>query len=263
MSCEAISARQAPDVHAICRYVIGLIVTLALGWASSASSEQIHRFPLTSVQGLTLHNVTARPVPLDGRPGLRVAMSDEAQQKFLELSSAERAALPEQLVIIDDLQFGDGVIEAEIAGEPMPDAFEGARGFVGIAFRLQTDRRTYDSFYIRPTNGRAEDQLRRNHSAQYISHPEWTWSRLRKEAPGMYESYVDVVPGEWTKVKIEVRGAHARLFVHGAEQPTLIVKDLKTGPSARGSIALWIDDGTVAHFRNVIVYPAGAAGNKE
>ncbi len=79
----------------------------------------------------------------------------------------------------------------------------------------------------------------------------------------MYESYVDLVPGEWTKVKIEVRGAHARLFVHGAEQPTLIVRDLKTGPGARGSIALWTDDGTVAHFRNVTVYPASTAGNKD
>jgi hypothetical protein len=263
MNCEVISARQAPDVHARCRHVIGVILTLALGWASSASSEQVHRYPLTSVQGLTLHNVTAEPVTLDGRPGLRVAMSDEAQQRFLELSSAERAAPPEQLVIIDDLQFGDGVIETEIAGEPMPGTFEGARGFVGVAFRLQADRRTYDSFYVRPTNGRSEEQLRRNHSVQYISHPEWTWSRLRKEAPGMYESYVDLVPGEWTKVKIEVRGAHARLFVHGAEQPTLIVKDLKTGSSARGSIALWVGEGTVAHFRNVTVYPASAAENKE
>ena len=30
-------------------------------------------------------------------------------------------------------------------------ASEGARGFVGIAFRLQDDNRTYDAFYLRPT----------------------------------------------------------------------------------------------------------------
>lgn len=260
-----ISVRQV--LHEIYRYVIGVILVLSLGWTSNASSEQVHRYPLTSAQGLTLHNVTAGPTTLDGRPGLRVTMSDKAQQSFLKLSSSERererAPTPEQLVIIDDLEFGDGVIEAEIAGEPMSGAFEGARGFVGIAFRLQADRRTYDAFYVRPANGRSDDQLRRNHSVQYISHPEWTWSRLRNEAPGTYESYVDLVPGEWTKVKIEVRGAQARLFVHGAEQPTLIVKDLKTGPNARGSIALWVGEGTVAHFRNVTVYPEDAAGNKE
>jgi hypothetical protein len=79
MSCEVISVR--PDVHAICRYAIGVILTLALGWASSAS-EQVHRYPLTSVQGLTLHNVTAGPVTLDGRPGLRVAIPMKHSKGF-------------------------------------------------------------------------------------------------------------------------------------------------------------------------------------
>ena len=130
-----------------------------------------------------------------------------------------------------------------------------ARGFVGIAFRLQDDR-TYDAFYLRPTNGRAEDQERRNHSAQYISHPEWTWFRLRKETPSRYESYVDLVPGEWAKVRIEVRGDHARLFVNDAPQPTLVVNDVKTGASAKGGVALWLGPGTVAHFRNLTVTPA-------
>ena len=41
-------------------------------------------------------------------------------------------------------------------------------------------------------------------------------------------------------------------------QPTRIVNDLKTGPDARGSVALWIDVGTEAHLRNVTVTPASA-----
>ena len=159
----------------------------------------------------------------------------------------------EQLVLLEGLEFGDGVIEAEITGEAQTSVFEGARGFVGIAFRMQKDLRTYDAFYLRPTNGRADDQVRRNHSVQYISHPEWPWFRLRKEFPEKYEAYVDLVPGEWTKVRIEVQGDQARLFVHGATQPTLIVNDLKSGKGARGGIALWIDVGTVAHFRNLVV----------
>jgi hypothetical protein len=88
---------------------------------------------------------------------------------------------------------------------------------------------------------------------QYISHPEWTWNRFRNETPSRYESYVDLVPGAWTKVRIEIRGTQARLFVHDQPQPTLIVNDLKTGAEARGAIALWIDVGTVAHFRNLRV----------
>ena len=69
----------------------------------------------------------------------------------------------------------------------------------------------------------------------------------------MYESYVDLIPGAWTRVKIEVRGEQARLYVHDMKQPTLIVNDLKSGAHARGGIALWIDIGTVAHFRNLVV----------
>ena len=162
----------------------------------------------------------------------------------------------EQFAWIEGVAFSSGVIEAEIAGEPAPGAAGGARGFVGIAFRLQDDKRTYDAFYLRPTNGRADDQERRNHSAQYIAHPEWTWDRLRKESPSKYESYVDLVPGVWTRIRIEARGDRARLFVHDNEQPALIVNDLKSGAKAKGAVALWLGPGTIAHFRDLTIQPA-------
>jgi len=150
----------------------------------------------------------------------------------------------------------DGVIEIELAGKPGANAGEGARGFVGIAFRVlpgvTKDAFRYDCFYVRPTNGRADDQVRRNHSAQYVSFPEFPWERLRKEFPEKYESYVDLVSGEWTKVKIDVRGDKARLYVHDAAQPVLVVNDLKRGQT-RGQIALWIGPGTVAHYANLRV----------
>jgi hypothetical protein len=38
---------------------------------------------------------------------------------------------------------------------------------------------------------------------------------------------VDRVPNEWIKVKIEVRGEEAHLYVHDAQQPTLIVNIVK------------------------------------
>jgi hypothetical protein len=139
-----------------------------------------------------------------------------------------------------------------VSGEPGPGAAQAARGFVGIAFRVASDQSKFECFYLRPTNGRADDQVRRNHSAQYISFPEFPWQKLRKEFPEKYESYVDLVPGEWTKVRIEVKAGKARLFVHGASQPTLIVNDLKLGET-NGAVALWIGPGTVAHFANVRV----------
>jgi hypothetical protein len=136
-----------------------------------------------------------------------------------------------------------------------PGAAADARGFVGIAFRVQDDLETYDAFYLRPANGRADDQERRNHAAQYISLPQWPWSRLRQETPSKYEAYVDLVPGAWTKIKIDVRGEQARLYVHGNEQPTLIVNDVKSGATGHGGVALWLEPGTVAYFRNLIVTP--------
>src|SRR2546426_7272907 len=118
------------------------------------------------------------------------------------------------------VEFANGVIEAEIAGAPAPGAPETARGFVGIAFRVQNDMRTFECLYLRPTNGRADDQERRNHAVQYSSNPDWPFVRTRKETPSKYEAYVDLLPGVWTKVRIEVRDARARLYVHDQEQPT-------------------------------------------
>ena len=47
--------------------------------------------------------------------------------------------------------------------------------------------------------------------------------------------------------------AITRLFVNGQQQPTLVVNDVKTGANAKGGVALWIDRGTVAHFRDLTV----------
>jgi hypothetical protein len=234
---------------------LGLVLLAPLLMLPSVVTTQDRQrtVPLESVEGLRLHNVTAEPATLQGRKGIRVAMSEAAQRQLQSNTPDGQQKPVEQLAVIEGLDFDNGVIEVELAGAPMSGSFPGARGFVGLAFRLQSDMRTYDAFYLRPTNGRADDQVRRNHSAQYISHPEWTWFRFRKETPEKYESYVDLVPGEWTKVRIDVRGAQARLYVHDQPQPTLIVNDLRTGANAKGAVALWLDNGTVAHFRSLTV----------
>ncbi len=158
------------------------------------------------------------------------------------------------LALLRSLEFQDGSIEVELAGAPGAGAAEAARGFIGVAFRVQPGGEKLECIYLRPTNGRADDQLRRNHSTQYVSHPDFTWFRLRKESPGLYESYVDLEPAAWTRYKIVVEGAKARLYVHGAAQPCLIVNDLKMG-AAKGGVALWIGPGTVGHFSNLKIVP--------
>src|SRR5215831_5801797 len=228
-----------------------LTTTIATLLLPGAASAQAKRYPLESIERLRFHNVTAEPAMLQGKQGLQATISEEALRR---MSQTQQYA--QGLVWIEDLDYSNGVIEAEIAGALAPGAGGEARGFVGIAFRVQEDLQAYDAFYLRPTNGRADDQERRNHSAQYISLPEWPWSRLRKEAPGKYEAYVDLVPGTWTKIKIEVHGEQARLYVHGNEQPTLIVKDVKSAANGQGGVALWLEPGTVAHFRNLRVEPS-------
>jgi hypothetical protein len=81
----------------------------------------------------------------------------------------------------------------------------------------------------------------------------FAWDKLRSETP-KYESYVDLVPGQWTKLKIRVKGKIAKLYVNGVEQPTLIVNDLKR-PLSSGGIALWVGQGTIAHFADLKVTP--------
>ncbi len=156
-----------------------------------------------------------------------------------------------QLGLLKGTDFHNGTLEVDIAAAPAQGAIADARGFAGLAFRVK-ERGNYEAFYIRPTNGRADDQLRRNHSTQYVSEPEWPWQRLRSEMPGVYESYVDLVPGEWMHFKIVVAGSRAELYINGATQPCLIVKDLKKGDT-HGLIALWIGVGTDAYFADLKV----------
>lgn len=223
--------------------------------------------PLATPAGLTFVNTRAEPVTFQGRASLRLTATPAApgtapaaapaatKTKGAASPGAAEAGRRDHLALIDGVDFTDGTIEVDLAGEPGPGAAGGARGFVGVAFRVQPDHRTYDCFYVRPTNGRADDQERRNRSAQYISHPEHTWFALREKTPGRYESYVDIVPATWIRVRIEVTGAKARLFVNGAEQPTLLVNDVKTGAGTRGGVALWFEGSTIAHFANLKITP--------
>jgi hypothetical protein len=126
---------------------------------------------------------------------------------------------------------------------------KGHAGSSASLFRLQADGR-YEYIYLRPINGRADDQVRPNHSTQYSSHPDFDVARSRKEAPEKYESYVDLQPGVWTRYRIEVEGGKARLYVNGAEQPCLIVNDMKLEPRP-GGVALRIGPGTEGYFSNL------------
>lgn len=198
---------------------LSAVLCAFLCFPSHAAAQQA--FPLSSTTGLTGRDVTVESVVYQGRQAVRVLPAAPADKELEATKNGEGGGI----VILQGSSFRDGTIEVEVAGKPRSGAVPDARGFVGVAFRVGPDLTTYECFYIRPTNGRAEDQVRRNHSAQYISMPEYEWARLRKETPERYESYVDLVSGEWTTLKIVVRGLQARLFVGDAPQPILVVNE--------------------------------------
>jgi hypothetical protein len=193
-----------------------------------------------SVDRLAGKNVSITKTNYQGRSAIQVLATPGARNAT-------------SYAVVKDASFRDGTIEVDLAGQPAAGAGEGARGFIGIAFRLQSDG-SYEYIYLRPTNGRADDQVRRNHSTQYSSYPNFDFARSRQEAPEKFESYVDLQPGVWTRYKIEVDGRKARLYVHGAEQPCLIINDLKLEPR-EGGVALWVGPGTEGYFSNLKITP--------
>jgi len=213
-----------------------LLAALLIGAEVQATSQERQQALNLASDKLELHKVKVEQATYRGRVAVR--LTDAA---VAEGDDANR------LAIVPGSSFQDGTIEVTLSGDTAPDASPAMRGFVGIAFRVTSDKSHYECFYLRPKNGRSEDQLQRNHSAQYISVPGFPWQKLRSESPGKYESYVDLVPGEWTRVKIQVAGSRARLYVNGSEQPVIVVNDLKQ-PLVNGSIALWVGPGTIANF---------------
>jgi hypothetical protein len=221
---------------------VSSIAILAVCLSGRLTGQPPQEIRLDSTEKLELRHLKAEIVTYRGRTAVHIANTDPLDSDYNE-----------GLALVRGASLGDGTIEVSLSGNTAPDAPPELRGFVGIAFRV-TDRSHFECFYIRPKNGRSEDQLQRNHSTQYISIPGFTWDKLRRESPGKYESYVDLVPGEWTKLKIEVKGKTAKLYVNGAEQPTLIVNDLKQ-PVSNGGIALWVGQGTIAHFADLKIAP--------
>lgn len=156
-------------------------------------------------------------------------------------------------VRVKNIEFKDGIIEVNVLSRLLPTAAPTDRGFIGLAFRINDNNSKFECIYIRPTNGRADNQLRRNHSIQYFSFPDYKFQRLRKESPEMYESYADMGLNEWTKMKIIVKGNQAKLFLNNNKQPSLIVNDLKLGADASGAIGFFVDVGTEGYFSDLKV----------
>lgn len=154
-------------------------------------------------------------------------------------------------VKIKGVDFQDGTIEVKVLSRLLKTARPSDRGFIGVAFRINENNTKFESIYLRPTNGRADDQIRRNHSIQYFSYPDFKFDRLRKESPEKYESYADMGLNEWITMRIDIKGKEAKLFLNDNEQPSLVVNDLKLGENVSGALGLFVDVGTEGYFKDL------------
>src|SRR5262245_5087323 len=152
------------------------------------------------------------------------------------------------LVWLKDFDFGNGVIEADLLGQSQPPQ----SSFLGVAFRV-VDAQTYDAVYFRPFNFRVTDSTRHAHAVQYVSHPRFTWPKLRAEHPGQYEAPVIPEPDgdRWFHVRVVIDRPKVSVFVNDAPTPALVVTELSE--RARGSVGLWVGDGSGGHFANLRV----------
>lgn len=185
-------------------------------------------------------NVFVNNVDLDGLKVLRV-IKDPAIEAVDEPTYAR----------LIDSEFHNGTIEVKVLSRLLPNAPDYARGFIGVAFRIDESDMNFEAFYISPTNGRYDDQLRRNRSAQYFSYPHYKFERFRTECLGKYEAYADMGLDEWLDLKIEITGNCAKFFINHSQQPVLVVNDLKHGAEKKGAIGLWVDVGTEGFFKDL------------
>lgn len=198
-------------------------------------------------QALTAVNAQVNKVEFNGDLTVNVLRNHEedlSNETIIELvDEPTYAKLP-------DAHFQNGEIKVKVYSQLLLEAPKYARGFIGVAFRIHEDDTQFESFYVRPTNGRTDDPVRKLHAVQYFSYPDYKFHVLREAYPNVYEAPADIGLNEWIDLKIVVEGEKGSIFINDFDKPALVVNDLKHGVSA-GSVALWSEVGTDAYFKDL------------
>jgi len=150
------------------------------------------------------------------------------------------------LLYCKGFDFTNGKIEVDLKGKD-----ERGRSFVGLAFNGVNDS-TYDVIYFRPFNFKSPE--RNGHAVQYISHPQYTWHKLRTDFPEQYENPVVPVPepADWFHATIEIQDDTIKVYVNNAKEPSLIVKQLR--PVKGGWLGFWVGHNSEGQFKNLRVF---------
>ena len=166
------------------------------------------------------------------------------------------ARLEDGAAWLEGVEFRDGTIEVMIRGKNNP-----GQSFVGVAFR-GVDDQTYDAVYFRPFNFVADNDLSRSHMVQYISHPQYTWARLREEHTDLYESPLPNPPDpdQFFKARLVIEKPEIRVYLGDETEPCLVVNELtdRTG----GRVGLWMGNGSDGSFAELVIRPGGGGPDR-
>jgi hypothetical protein len=184
---------------------------------------------LLSSGKLSTTNREANQLPAGDRSGIKIS------------SGAGEGA-----VWLNGITFANGVVEFDVKGKNVEQ-----QSFVGIAFHGLVDTKTFDVIYLRPFNFKADELVKRSHSVQYASHPDYPWPVLREKFNGKYESAIASAPdpNNWVHVRIEVNYPEVKTFVNGNATASLVVTKLNERKS--GILGLWVGNNSDGDFANL------------
>ncbi|SUN62385.1 hypothetical protein [Streptococcus dysgalactiae] len=126
------------------------------------------------------------------------------KERLIEVINTEKGDEPDENTFakLKNSSFKNGRIDVDVYSQLLEDAPEHARGFIGLPFRINETDDYFESFYIRPTNGRIEDPIRRNRAVQYFAYPNHTFDYFRERCITDYEGPADIGINEWIHLTV-------------------------------------------------------------
>ncbi len=204
-------------------------------------------------QNFELHNVIGSIIKFEGKEVLKIERDLKALP--FDVNNIEGTVdEPHYARLVGLEDFENGTIEVKMYSQIQnPPPYPGVAGFIGIYFRIKEDDSAFEAIYVRPKVGRATKQMFRNHAVQYISYPHAKFDTLRKSyPPGSYEGSAPVSLNEWIKMRIEVNGETAEMFINDMKYSSFIV-DKMLGKHKIGGVGLYVDIGTIGYFKDLKV----------
>jgi len=127
--------------------------------------------------------------------------------------------------VLKDFQMRDGVIDVDVATPAK-------RGFFGFDIRIDKEGANYEEIYLRQHESGYPDAM------QYTPVLSTGRNWQLYNGPG-FTAAVDIPRDEWFHLRLEVKGAQAKLYVKDMDKPALDMTDLKSGVQ-KGEVALFV-----------------------